>query len=380
MTPVDEKALAPAHTGHRGGWLKAIGSLGLLGLFSAGIVILMMVLAGRFHPKVPTESTAPPVELSAAGETVEVRLIRRPRTESAVGTIRAMYEVNVASKILARVKEIRVKAGLDVKADDVLAVLDDADLKAKHQQAIASEAAAAAKLEQARIDHARADRLRKQQSVSQQELELAATALRTAIAEHDRSRQAVKEASIVEGYATVRAPISGRIVDKRVNEGDTVTPGQVLISMYDPGRMQMVASVRDSLAMRLQVGQDVPARLDALGLECHARIMEIVPESQADSRSFQVKVSGPCPPNVHSGMFGRIFIPLDEEDVLVIPAAAIRRVGQLDEVLVADGSAAHRRAIQLGRTLGTDREVLSGLKAGERVVLPGPLKNAEGRS
>ena len=67
-----------------------------------------------------------------------MKLIKRPRTESAVGTIRAIHEVNVASKILARVKEVRVKAGQDVKAGDVLVVLDEADLKARLQQAQAA--------------------------------------------------------------------------------------------------------------------------------------------------------------------------------------------------------------------------------------------------
>ena len=94
----------------------------------------------------------------------------------------------------------------------------------------------------------------------------------------------------------------------------------------------MVATVRESLAMGLEVGQQVAARLDSLGLDCHATISEIVPEAQAESRSFQVKVTGPCPPNVYSGMFGRIFIPLGEEEVLVVPPRAVRRVGQLEEV------------------------------------------------
>ncbi len=60
--------------------------------------------------------------------------------------------------------------------------------------------------------------------------------------------------------------------------------------------MQLIASVRESLAIRLGVGQSVPARLDTIDYECLATISEIVPEAQAESRSFQVKVTGPCPP------------------------------------------------------------------------------------
>ena len=149
--------------------------------------------------------------------------------------------------------------------------------------------------------------------------------------------------------------------------------------MYDPEHMQMVATVRESMAVRLEVGQEVPARLDALGIECHAKITEIVPEAQADSRSFQVKVIGPCPPGVYGGMFGRILIPLDVEEVLVVPAEAVRRVGQLNEVTVVEDGRTRRHAVQLGRLLPEGREVLSGLEAGEKVVLFRPATRPEGR-
>ena len=150
--------------------------------------------------------------------------------------------------------------------------------------------------------------------------------------------------------------------------------------MYDKTRMQMVATVRESLAMGLEAGQQVAARLDSLGLDCHATISEIVPEAQAESRSFQVKVIGPCPPNVYSGMFGRIFIPLGDEEVLVVPPRAVRRVGQLEEVTVLAEGKARSHVVQLGRELPEGREVLSGLRAGERVVVPQPSSGREGRS
>ncbi len=287
-----------------------------------------------------------------------------------MGTIRAIHEVTVASKILARVKEVRVKGGQTVKAGDELVVLDNADLKARLQQAEAAEAGAKAKLSQALSDAERARRLRAERAVSEQEYEQANTACVTARTELDRAAQAVKEAQIFLSYALIHAPISGVVVDKKVNAGDMVSPGQALLTMYDRQRMQMVATVRESLALRLEVGQEVAARLDSLGLDCHATISEIVPEAQAESRSFQVKVTGPCPPRVYSGMFGRIFIPQGEEEVLVIPAEAVRRVGQLAEVEVVEGGSVRRHVIQLGRTLPEGREVLSGLRAGEQLVLP----------
>lgn len=363
-----------------GRWLKTAGTLVLAAAFTAGIVYLMMALAGSFEPKVKTAPAAKAEQPSVAGSLAEVKLIKRPRSESAVGTIRAIHEVVVASKILARVKEVKVKAGQAVKEGDELVVLDDADLKARVQQAQAAQAGATAKLNQARNDVDRARRLRAVNSVSQQEFEQANTAYLAARAEQERAEKAAAEAQIFLGYAAIKAPISGVIVDKKVNAGDTVSPGQALLTMYDRERMQMVATVRESLAMRLQPGQEVAARLDSLGLDCHATISEIVPEAQAESRSFQVKVTGPCPPNVYSGMFGRIFIPLDDEEVVVVPRKAVRRVGQIEEVTVVEDGVPRRHAVQLGRDLPEGREVLSGLKAGERVVVPDGSPSREGRS
>ncbi|MDR3633435.1 MAG: efflux RND transporter periplasmic adaptor subunit [Isosphaeraceae bacterium] len=353
---------------------RVILTLALAALFTVGIAVLMLALAGTFERKVKvgtSRGVVPRPAVTPERAVGVVKLIRQPRQESAVGTIRAVHEAVVASKILARVEEVCVKAGQQVKQGDVLVVLDKADLRSRLEQALAAERAAKAKYDQTEIDLGRAGRLRARESVTQSELDQASTAMRTAQAELERARRAVEEGRIVESYATVRAPISGRVIDKKVNAGDTVSPGQMLVTMYDPSHMQLIATVRESLALRLKVGQQVPARLDTLGYVCRATISEIVPEAQAESRSFQVKVTGPCPPNIYSGMFGRIFIPLEDEDVLVVPPEAVRRVGQLDEVDVVAEGAVSRRAVQLGRTLDEGREVLSGLTEGEAVVLAG---------
>lgn len=367
--------------------VRRLGMLLMALVFAAGIVAMMMVLSGRFETKVPgpaagKERAPSPGSSRPVGNrpTAEVRLVSRPRRETAVGTIRAVTEAIVASKILARVEDVKVTAGQIVKQGDVLIRLDDADLRARLEQARAEVAAAQARSDQAELDLTRARNLRAREAVTQGEVDRASTASRTAKADLERARRGEDEAKILEDYATIRAPISGRIVDKRVNAGDTVNPGQPLVTMYDPAHMQLIATVRESLALRLKVGQSVPARLDTIDYDCQATIREIVPEAQAESRSFQVKVTGPCPPGVYSGMFGRIFIPLDDEEVLVVPDAAVRRVGQLEEVDVVVDGRLDRRVVQLGRECDEGREVLAGLKAGERVALDRPAKPGHGGS
>jgi RND family efflux transporter MFP subunit len=349
--------------------VRLAGGLLLFLGFSAGVVVLMLWLAGRFEPKVPVAETEAQ-RAQFAGPLATVRKITRPVTESAVGTIRAVHESTIGSKLLARVLEINLKAGQPIRGGDVLVRLDDTDLRAKLQQAKAAQAAAEAAREQAAVDEKRFAALVKTNAVSRQQYEQTATALRSTDAELNRTREAVKEAQAMLDWATVRSPIDGLVIDKRVEVGDTVTPGQTLVTLFDPKRMQMVASVRESLALQLRVGQDLGVRVDGLKKTCTGTVSEIVPQAQSASRTFQVKVTGPCPPGIYSGMFGRILVPLDEEQLLVIPRQAVRRVGQLELVDVVEQGRVIRRAIRTGRPVDDEIEVLSGLTEGEQVVLP----------
>jgi RND family efflux transporter MFP subunit len=271
---------------------------------------------------------------------------------------------------LARVIEVNTKAGQQVHVGDVLLRLDDTDLRAKLKQAQAALASAEAIRAQAEADATRFANLAKAQAASRQESERAATALRSAEAEVNRAKENINEVQAMLDWATVRSPIDGVVIDKRVEVGDTVTPGQPLATLLDPRQMQLVASVRESLAQRLQVGQSIDVRIENLNKQCRGTISEIVPAAQAASRTFEVKVTGPCPSGIYTGMFGRILIPLDEEPVLVVPRAAVKQVGQLELVEVAQDGRQSRRAIRTGRVLNGDVEVLSGLRESEYVVLP----------
>ncbi len=84
-------------------------------------------------------------------------------------------------------------------------------------------------------------------AVSQQEYDKAVTALRSAEADLHRAQETVNEVQATLDWATIRSPIDGTVIDKKVDVGDMVTPGQMLVTLFDPKRMQLVASVRESL-------------------------------------------------------------------------------------------------------------------------------------
>jgi len=339
--------------------------------FATGVVVLMLWLAGKYTPKVPTttEMGRPQVQ-KAPGSVVKARFIRLPLYESAVGSIQSVHETTIASKLLARVVEVNLKAGQSVHANDVLVRLDDTDLRARLQQAKAAVASADAVHAQAVSDERRAAQLRKANVVSQQEYEKNVTAVTSLAADLLGLQEAVKEMQAMLDWATVRSPLDGIVTDKKIDVGDMVTPGQVLLTLFDPKQMQLVASVRESLAYKLQVGQSIGVQVEVLNKICSGTISEIVPEAQSASRTFQVKVTGPCPAGIYTGMFGRILIPLQEEQVLVIPRQAVRNVGQLKLVDVMENGQVSRRTIRTGRSIEDNVEVLSGLSESEEVLVP----------
>ncbi len=342
---------------------------------SAGVILLLMMFAGVFTEKVPQSVTRTTRQLSTDAQVVQVRSIERPRFETAVGSIQPVHQSLVASKLLAKVAEVNVSAGQTVAAGEVLVRLADDDLKSRLKQAEAAFDSATASAEQAQANYRRAEQLKLGSAISQAEFESTQTAVRTSQANVNQAARAVDEAIVSLAYATIEAPYAGIVVDKQVQQGDTVVPGQTLLTLYDPTQMQLVANVRESFASRLKVGQTVSAKLEAMDYECEATVREVVPQAEAGSRSFQVKVSGPCPPGIYSGMFGRISLPLDSETIVVIPIAAVKHIGQLTLADVVENGNLVRRSLQIGRTIGDEFEVLSGVTPGEKVAITPRIVN-----
>lgn len=339
--------------------------------FSLGVILVMAYLVGWFSPKIRKGDEAQGERPVGSAQVVPVRLLDLTRSETAVGTLRPVSETAVASRIMARVLEVRVRAGQRVEKGQIVVQLSRIDLEAQVEQARAELAARQADRDLAASNLTRSTALKARQAVTQADFDRCSSQARNADAQLDRAKQALLEREEALSWATIAAPSAGRIVDKKVEAGDMVSPGQTLLTLYDPQRMQLVASVRETLASRIKVGDRTEILLDSAGLKCDGEVSEIVPESDAQSRSFSVKVVASCGDGVYAGTFGRLRIPLEERVAAVlIPRAAVQKVGQLDMVDVAVGGKRQRRLVQLGSDHADgDVEVLSGLKSGEAVVV-----------
>lgn len=300
----------------------------------------------------------------------EVKKTTHPSFEEAVGTVKARREVLISPRIMGTIVELPVKAGDAVKRDLLLARLDDRDIKARLGQARSAAGAAESEFQRASSDYERYKRLRSQQAATQQQFESIEAAYLAAKARLAQASELVQEAQITLGYTVIRSPIDGLVVEKHMQVGDMASPGQPIMTLQEQGPLRLEAAVREGVAGSIETGDQLKVRIDALDLELAGTVEEKVPAADPMTRSFLVKVSLPQRPGLRSGMFGRIYVPVGSASVLTVPRTAIQRVGELDLVWVLSEQRPERRYVRTGYEYGDRIEVLSGLREGEKVILP----------
>jgi RND family efflux transporter MFP subunit len=339
-----------------------------------GLAVLVMTIAwlsGMFENKIPPGRVDETVMVHRGQPTDEVHEIEKAYLEEAIGTLKASSRTVIAAKLLATIEEVFVSAGDQVESGQVLLRLEDDEYRTRLDQAKQAYEAAVANREEAAKQFERIAKLIDRNAASQAEYDRASRNLQVAEAEQSRAQQAVSEAEVLLSYTVVKAPKQGRIVDRLAEPGDTARPGVPLLVLYDAASLRLEAPVMEQLAVRLQVGEELDVYVDALDRTMRATVDEIVPQADAPSRSFLVKASLPKSDDLYEGMFGRLRIPAGRRRHLCLNTDAIVRIGQLEFVdVVLPDDTVERRLIKTG-TLGMPgrQEVLSGVEAGEQVIL-----------
>ncbi len=301
----------------------------------------------------------------------KVQRTKEVRFEEAVGTVQAKREVIVSSRIMGTLLELPMKVGESVEEGQLVCRLDDRDLRARLAQARSAVAGAESQYELASRDYRRYERLRKDQAVTQQQFENAQAAYEGAEARLRGAREALKEAQVNLGYAVIRSPLTGYVVEKHREVGDMASPGSPIVTIQGEGGLRLEAAVREGLAGDLLLGDTLRVGIDALRTELSGTLEEKVPAADPRTRTFVVKVSLPQRPGLRSGMFGRLFIPTGSVTPLTIPSRAIETIGQIHEVWVlSEEGLPQRRYVRTGRVYGDRVEILSGLREGEGVIVP----------
>lgn len=344
--------------------LTTLVSVGVATLVVVGAMIWLSgwLRTGRVEPGVVKEAGLPTTR-----PVVVVQRVVRPRHADEVGSVQAENRAVVAARLTANILEVKVQANETVKEGQVLIILDDRDLTARLGQAKGALKAAEAKRDRMQIERDRIESMAREGVATKYELDTIRQQAAESLAEVARAQQAVSEAEVALSDAQVKSPMKGIVIDRLAEPGDQASPGKPLLTVYDPARLRLEANVREGYIGRLKVGQDVPVLVDR---EQRKGIVEqIVPAADPQSRSFLVKVRIVDPTGLYPGMYGRVRLPLESQEQLEIPLSAVEQVGQLSLVQVLSGGRPQRRAVRLGHAASGAIEVLSGLQAGEQVLL-----------
>lgn len=339
--------------------------------------------------KIEPGTTAPKYTETVKASVAVAEVTRRPLLYEAMGTVQARTASTLSSKLLGTVKKIHVREGDRVNQGTLLVVLDDRQVTARlrqDQEALAqtgrAAAAARAGADLAQATYQRYLLLAQQESVSRQEFDEVEARQRQAEAMAAAARHGVQQAEAAvaaarasQQDANVRAPYDGIVTARMVEPGDLAAPGTPLVSLEKTGALRVDLVIPETHFNFVSLNQKVMIRIHSLSSPpLEGAVTTIAPAADQRSRSFLVKVDLPANPAVRSGMFARVIIPMAEEGLLLIPAAAVIVQGQLTGVFVVDADQIARfRLIRTGRTFGDSVEVIAGLKAGIRyVVSPAP--------
>ncbi len=301
---------------------------------------------------------------------------RRSVQEAEAALAAAETQATLARATLARYRQIYEERALS---------------RQEYEEAVAREGTARAEADRARARVEGARALLQQSLARPERAGQTIEAVRLqgqALASRARGAQArIREAEaelagarVELGYARLVAPGPGVVVAKSVEVGELATPGKPLLTVDDPSSYRLEAQVAGSDAARVRPGQELEARIDDLGSEAlRGRVVEVVPAADPVTRTVTVKVDLPPRPGLRSGLYGRVRVPIGEADALLAPAPAVVERGQVAAVYVVDDAGVARlRLVTLGRRLGDRVEVLSGLTAGEPVVVEGADRLRDG--
>jgi HlyD family secretion protein len=317
------------------------------------------------------------------------------------GVVAAQESASVSSRIVATIVSVRVKAGDRVRAGDMLVTLDARDVTEHALQVRASAVAAEKALSRARSEQSSAEAehrlatawqkriaaLHARNSATDQERDEAEARLSTAAAQLAgaqagiegadaqlaSARAAVGVATATESFTTLRAPFDGLVTERLTDPGNLASPGIPLLRIESGGARQVVVRVDEARATYVQPGDRVRVLFDALddrvddeGVE--GVVAEVARAVGADQRAFTVKVTVPRRVTARTGSFARVVFRGAPRRVLLVPAAAVRRQGQVSSVYVVHDGVASLRLIQVGDSSSEGVEVLAGLDAGESIV------------
>lgn len=338
------------HTYGRRLWKPVLGVLGL------GVLIVWTTGIGTDRVEPGRVPHAPGRPLPGQADTFTVTNETVRGRVPVIGTVASDRTVQLTARIRAHVAAVHLAAGDSVETEELLIELDERDGQAKRS-------AATAAVHRARTEFERTRKLHAAQAATEQQLIAAESAFHSARAQLD-------EIDVALSFTDIRSPLAGIVSDRYVEAGSLVQPGQPVATVYDPNQMRLDAAVPVRLVEHLAIGDQVNVVLERPATNTSGSVYRMVSEIDPRSRTQIVQILlDPVQTPILPGTFGRLQLRTDERTVVRIPEEALREIGQLSMVQLVRDDRALWHIVTTGATANGMTEILSGLSAGDIVLL-----------
>jgi membrane fusion protein (multidrug efflux system) len=290
------------------------------------------------------------------------------------GIVEPERMVEIFSRLSAYVKEIVKEEGAYVKENDILALLDDTEIKISYEQSRIELEQAKLSLDEAEQNYVRNQELKKRDLISEQDFQAQEAQYRQRQLDHQNRVESFKNLSLQLNWTKIRSLSEGYITERLIEVGDRVNANQQVYTIEDFRPLLIRVFVPTSDSIKLETGMAAEVTTEVIkGAMFEGSVKLINPRIDVQTGTVKVTIEVfDDSLRLKPGMFveARIVIGM-KENVLVIPRKAILYKQNLTYVFVLDRNQVSQREVTLGLSEEDDVEVVSGLQTGETIVVVG---------
>lgn len=317
---------------------------------------------------------APLLMISAVGQSEDLlvaEVVRAPLSEVVHldGLIEAVQQSTVSAQTSGTVMELPFDVDDSVAAGDLIVRLEDSEQRSRLRQAEAGLAEARSGLQDARQQFSRIEAIHERGLVSRQEFDQARNALSASSARVERAEASVAEARKQLDYTRIIAPYGGILTERHVELGESVNPGQPLLSGLSLEQLRVVVDLPQQYASLARSERQATVTLSD-GRVLETGELTFYPYANPDTHTFRLRLRLSEPNgSLFPGMLVKVGVPVASRDALWVPESALVKRSELRAVFVLDGQGQPRlRQVRVGSREGDRLEILAGVSAGEQVV------------
>lgn len=293
------------------------------------------------------------------------------RIATAEGVVEAVRQSTLAAQVQGRIVEFSVKAGDSVGAGQVIARIDARTAEQSVASSQAQVAEARANLTNARAHYERTRQLVAQKFVSQAALDQAAAEYEAARAQVAALEAAARQAATAKSFTAIAAPYAGVVAATHVELGDMATPGRPLVTLFEPGRLRVTATLPQATLAAVDLDAPIRVEIPAVQKTLAATMVTVLPVADMRTHTTKVRLELPAVEELLPGQFARASFVTGRARKLVVPEAAVLKRSEVTAVYVLpEGRPAQLRQVRLGERVGDGMvEILAGVREGELIAV-----------